>query len=72
MWFYLLGQGPGSETRTYSSVHELDFGAHLLWQDTMFSLGRGMRGLVLPQLGIPEVVDSSREVLLILKCGLGM
>lgn len=47
------------------------FGSHPLWWDTLLILDTAGRGLVLPQLGLPDFVDSPREVLHPLRSGWG-
>ena len=43
------------------------FGAHSLWGDTLLSLDTGERGLILPQLSIPDFIDSPTEALPLLR-----
>ena len=44
-------------------------GAHFLWRDTLLSLDTG--GLGLPQLGMPDIVDSLMEAFPTVRTELG-
>lgn len=58
---------PGSGTRIYCWL----FGAHSFWWDALLNLDAGGSGLVLPQLDMPDFVDSSWEAILRSEWGMG-
>lgn len=48
------------------------FGAHSLWLDILLSFDTGGSGLVLPQISMSDLIDSTRKVLPPMRSGWGM
>lgn len=69
MWLICWGGGNG--TKTYFGCMYRVFGTHSLWWGTLLSLDMVVVGgdLVLPQHGVPDFVNSTREALPPLRSG---
>lgn len=57
----MAGSGAGSGSRTYPRGMNWLLGAHSLWWDSFLSFDTQGRGLVPPQLGMPDFVHSPRK-----------
>lgn len=62
----------GSGTRTYPRYMNWVFGAHFLWCNTLLSIEAVGRDLILPQVCMPDHVDSLKKDLTPLRCEWGM